>query len=331
MSGIRSSPFAATLLILCSAAAWMAKAQSPTFANGPPQFTDNPAGIGEADLVMWRIARAQVEGVLGNALPGFTAQRLPATFVSGDTSCTVTLIGPKVALTAAHCVLAKKVGENGRPVMRKLVLGRPELSATARSISCDIPREYLDAPLRLPAVSMAADLALCELDKRPAGIRAETLDFAPNLSSNGSRAMLAGYGCEIVLGDKGALVEKLANPALLRAGMVTLSGTYDGWVTSTSRVGGADAYVCHGDSGGAVYARADPTKPDNAGWAVIGVISGNRRFADGTVVSYLSPLSHPTVAPFIEKWRRNVNPALLNQNRRVCGLDIVGQPALCRN
>jgi len=320
-----------TAFFLAAIIGGVAQTQSPPTSSGLPQFGDDSTRLGEGDLVMSRMARDRAEGVLGNVVKGFTADRLPATFTSGPKGCTVTLIGPTVALTAAHCVLVKKVGADGMPVLRKIVLGRPESSATARSVSCEVPREYLEAPLRANSPSMAADIALCELDKRPGGVRAETPMLTPALSARDSRLMLAGYGCRIVVGENGALLEKPVVPAVLAAGMVTVSGEDNGWQTSSTRVGGADAYVCPGDSGGAIYARADPAKPNNSGWAVVGVISGYKKFGDGAVTSYLSPLSHPAVAAFFEHWRHNVSRSLLNQHRKVCGLDITGAPTLCRS
>ena len=144
-------------------------------------------------------------------------------FMSGA-SCTATLIGPKVLLTAAHCV------DDGKTVEFKYN------GADVNSKPCSHHPGY--------ASNQTADFALCPLPTALSGIF-ETINTDHKLISKGDTITLTGYGCIKSDGSGG-------NDGILREGKAKVtklpsSKNFD--IVATAAKGA----LCYGDSGGPAF------------------------------------------------------------------------------
>ena len=200
----------------------------------------------------------------------------PATFyyfIEGH-SCTSTLVGTKVLMTAAHCV------SDGQQVT--IVKGASQFSG-----KCSQPKTY--------AANPTADWALCALNGEPAGITHETINSNNGLVQKDLVLLLSGFGCVSSSGSGG-------NDGVYRLGTsgvaVLPAGDNNDIVTS----GGAA--LCFGDSGGPAFV-VDPAALANPGdsnaLAKRLVISVNSR---GNIrnTSYLASTSTPLAQTFFKDW-----------------------------
>ena len=178
---------------------------------------------------------------------------------SGGSMCTASLVGPRVVLTAAHCVSRGSI---------EVVVDRGRVPA-----KCQIPDGYTRSV-------GDQDMALCKLDRDLPGPYASIADVGPKV---GDEVTLIGYGC-VQRGGGGG------NDGTLRYGHAPVTRESDHGYHSFHTVG--DSALCFGDSGGPAFERARSLK----GHHVILGVNSRGNIQD---TSLLTDLSHPDTKAFI--------------------------------
>ncbi len=255
----------------------LAGAYGPVFAQEqpPPVIMEAPA---PSDTV-----HTQIIG--GEPL---IAAHWPATlkyyFVGADKqtyTCTSTIIGEKVLVTAAHCIGAGKIAEVRLPFGSSKVL-------------CDHYPEY-DG-------NVIGDVALCRtLDNGPfkANFPFENIDLSGSRVRKGASIFLAGYGCRTVDQE--------------------LSGTLYGGFGKVQYVAKSDnehhlsregVTICPGDSGGGAYALEDVSNLKGKRYFV----AINSAWTKMTLTSHLAPLHTSQIVAFVKSWAKE-------RGLKICGVD----------
>lgn len=170
-------------------------------------------------------------------------------------SCTASLVGPNVALMAAHCVDPKGGDLNDvTPLIPSLRIGDRVIP-----FRCEMHPDYRDRPRMAYSPRGSADFALCVLDdngNRPQALKAmqfEVVDTQSQLTP-GSQVLLTGYGCESLRIVDGRPQGTKAD-GKLRLGDVEIDKGPDSipgapaYVTIRSKAN-VEPALCPGDSGG---------------------------------------------------------------------------------
>ena len=223
----------------------------------------------------------------------------PASFYqeAADGSCTATLIGPQVLLTAAHCV----GNANG------VTLKAGALTFTGY---CDHHTDWQDGTR-----DESADFALCLLSTRLEGRKPESVNLtAPPDLKPGRLVLLGGYGCTTVNlegGDDGVFTMGLAKVTNLPSG---LEPKPNDLLTKSDTAKNAPTSICPGDSGGAVFWLRKPNNHKGSR-RVIAINSRVGLKQDGTAsgVSFLSATFTQAFASFVATW-------LKQTKAEICGI-----------
>ncbi len=232
---------------------------------------------------------------LGNGVIA-NPQLWPASLVArvdGDV-CTATLVGPRTLLTAAHCV-----GDTAR-ISIDFDKGKTSFKGTCRRT----PRWSIAEP--------SNDLALCLMDApvKHTGLSYERMSLDPAPITTGRQLLAGGYGCQ----DLNR--QKLEDPPVFRTGSVyvdrvpTPGDTWPNWIFTSAATDASKAFICPGDSGGAVYwVRADQSR------LIVAVASAVQSDPARTdyKVSYLAALSTTDAFAFIDGWWKQAG-------HEICGL-----------
>ncbi|MDB5872204.1 MAG: hypothetical protein JWQ07_1646 [Ramlibacter sp.] len=251
-------------------------------------------------------------------------------------TCTASLLGPNVALMAAHCV--DDQGESGgKPLTPTLLVGDREMAFT-----CEIHPDYLKRPTRFRSPRGSEDYALCVLNDsgvRPEllkTMRFEVLDADAPLK-HGDSVLMTGYGCADLHTVDGEPVYTKADGQLrlgdaaidLATASVPDAATY---ATIRSRQGMEPA-LCPGDSGGPLLSGITSKNPDRLR-RVRGVNSSvaTERIPGTTparydFVSSVAATGTKVFRDWAEGWLRRNSAS----KPELCGLNVKPGDGLCRN
>ena len=199
----------------------------------------------------------------------------PATFwkrFNATASCTGSIVGPQVALLAAHCIADKGVlsFNSGGVPYKADCFQHPQYQAVPRN--------------------MSADYTLCKIRTPVAGVRFERLNKDPARLAVGGTLLLTGFGCTTDSGTGG-------QDDIFRIGDATIqslpSGPTDNYIITKGPVA-----LCFGDSGGPAFLVA------GSGSRVLVSVNSRVGQADGRLseTSFLSSVSSPQAMDFIATW-----------------------------
>lgn len=199
--------------------------------------------------------------------------------------CSATVIGPRVVLTAAHCI-----GDN-----RTISIQRKTNAQTETGI-CRRHKNY-------PNIDKSADYALCLL-KNTLSPPFETVALSSDLLAKGATVWITGFGCS----KQGAPLDDV-----FRRGKVFVEETVS--VRNTAKVGGRLAsgspVLCGGDSGGGVFAINEQANARE-------LVAVNKiRDASGQGLSIIASVMTESAVAWFKEWQRGPDGA----NAPICGLD----------
>lgn len=242
---------------------------------------------------------AQNEPMLRGGRVATTAQ-WPASFYAvfqtprGRASCTSALIGPKVMMTAAHCIPS-----NGSVSFI--------FTGTAYRMSCSAHPGWLTGS------DPSADYALCKLVDNfspPAGFRFESVDTRPMQSMTNQSIILTGFGC---ISDA---VADTRTDGKYRIGLNTVDETsastaprrdpryYSAQGNQKNNLFTTDtgANVCPGDSGGPAFRRTATTGTGEYLQRKIVGVNSRVFYRDSQRRTYGSSLISSTGTPDFRNW-----------------------------
>jgi Trypsin len=263
-------------------------------------------------------------------------QDFPSARYVPDSGCTGTFVGPRVFLTAAHCVADK----------RKARLPAPYPEESPFEGECRTPSDYAQS------ANYTADFALCysqthSISAKDNGAIArllndtspddkavlrldpnstprfvfERIETKPDWLKATKRLFITGYGCTSLAQNSHEHQLNGSFATIYYAGQLLNGGKFSkyGRIWQNNRLttvirGANEGILCAGDSGGATFHLLDGTQKGRR--AIVAVNSGNV-FRDGhpQSVSHLASLSSPGFRQFLTAWLAHYPEA------QICGLD----------
>jgi Trypsin len=227
-----------------------------------------------------------------------------ATAGAATPPCTAVLVGPRAALTAAHCVVA------GNGTIHPLVL---RMGASFRlPFRCTVNQAYLAGGN--PGTGypwQAMDYALCALEPgatpppRFALLPREVIDLTPVAAQPPDVLVISGYGCQsFTINPVTLAVSWGAQLEAFTIGDAKVSRVdTDNFVSHSD--GRTQQAICLGDSGGPAFSGISTAAPSGTRW-VRGVAS-YLRAVPGGAQSHFASLSTPGFRRFAACWNHK-NP-----------------------
>lgn len=272
-------------------------------ARGQPVKWPEPS----KDLEFFPAEELHQNSTEGKVAGGYVAdpKQWPASFfakLSADSriqNCTATLIASESLITAAHCV-----ADGGTVVVHKQ---NDSYNGRCEHVDHEYPAE------------LSADWAMCIMNSDVPAEQYETISFRSDLIAKERGIMLAGYGCQpkndkpqgpesspkFLVGDNRIAVSlgQARDPQ-------DPNTVYPDFIVTFAASSGSGAYLCDGDSGGAVFSIVPGFQRT--------IVAINSSFdKSGNGVSYLSALSAKTPMNFLQNWS--------NKKQKLCGVDANAQ------
>lgn len=312
----------------------------PLWTSGKPASPDRKLHF---DSVPKFFKRGQI--LLSNGTAVVDAKDWRAVAMSKETgngACTLTLVGPRVALLAAHCVDA---GLPPAAPGRSTIPVEAVFDKRVYDLACEMSPKYRQSavnPMGAPRAS--DDFALCDVELK--GSAASALDeVAPeSLSTDislsaGANIQMMGYGCtNLGISADGRYTYDRANGTLnmgaekVEATSISIYPAMAGiYLRALSSDGGP--VLCPGDSGGPVMTGA----PAGPGRRVVAVNSALGATPEATAAkpafnSYFAPLGSADFRSFLRDWvgQLSITDPAKRKDRRVCGFGITPGTGGCR-
>lgn len=300
-------------LVMVATVAGNAQAQDLQFRSLPEVLPSGRVklanGSGEVNVALWSsVAIAQS--------------------ASGE-ACTATLVGPRVLLTAAHCVDAGDPQQPARTLGGTVKFGGSEIPL----IGCAMHPAYAKAPfVSHDLVRSSEDYALCELAAPVTTVTQETIDTEPKIAS-GAAILMMGFGCTNIRVIGGQFVTSGADDSL-RLGDADIDAvdvrdeTNATGVYVRTRATDREPILCPGDSGGPAFRGASVSKQDGPKRRLVAVnsqviaVEGKGRYV---FLSFAASVISPSFREFQQAWTKQSA-----STRAVCGLDLSAGKGGCR-
>ncbi|MBD9565272.1 trypsin-like serine peptidase [Pseudomonas sp. PDM09] len=257
--------------------------------------------------------------------------------ISDGEMCSLTLVGPRTVLLAAHCVDAHLApGEDGEPALTAEV--RFVATGNPYKMNCDLSEDYLRWRVNDSGVPRsAADYALCELDRRVEDIKYEMIALDTDLKI-AEVVTLVGHGCDSLglSNDETHYTYKDGHRVLrigerpIEATTVSLNVGRPALYWRTLSESGREPALCYGDSGGPVmFPKQGGARRVIAVNSALGA-TPTATHLQPAFYSYLSPLSTKEFRSFVKRWTakgEGKNPA---HPRVICGFNLQSGNQGCR-
>ena len=311
----------------------------------PPPAEENEVFVVDAEAVALEATKpapAEIQGVANIGTSAMTGMFGPKAGIQEDNAnfeavlrlrssygngisqpCTATMIGPRVLLTASHCVDA---GDSTGATLPSSIVAP---GAGSLSFNCEMHPAYRSqpaAPLR-----SYSDIALCYMPRvvPPLGGGYEVVDLDQPRANK--RVVISGYGCLDLkdIGDGRVASDFSRNRSVSKYSYAetridSLPETRPGQVATKSK-GIGEPSLCQGDSGGPLlelgfWSRAFGKR------RVVAVNSSfsGRRADDGSVTSHFAALCMNDFEGWLRDWQSR------HPGSQVCGVDLKAGRDGCR-
>jgi len=254
----------------------------------------------------------------GKPLYDDKGERVPET-------CTASLVGPGVALTAAHCI-DKQDGAAERNA--SLQVRDKDKTVLTLDMRCRLPSTYVADQWKGRSPRNSHDFALCTFAVPPnaplfKGMRYEVIE-AGNAPNGGQDVLLTGYGCKGLKmganGVEGETFDQIFTIANAAIDDPSYRGNVEIYSNGTTR-----PVLCFGDSGGPLMIGVST---DTQGLTVprrILAVNSSIERRDAYYASQMSPLTQVAFRTFLAEWR------LKNPGAILCGDPATSVKPPCRN